>query len=120
MLERLTLGYGIALVLTGIIAYVATGAASVTSLIPAVIGVPILLAGIASMQPRWRTIALWVAFALVVILAFGTLRGVTGLLGGTLSTATMINTVLFLVSIGYLVTAFSVLRGKDVGAAPVQ
>lgn len=120
MLERLTIGYGAALIITGIVAYVATGAESITALLPSFAGVPILVAGIVAMQTQWNRVALWVAFALVLILGLGSLQGVFGLLGGDVTTASVLNTFIFFVSLAYLVVAFSILRRGEPGSAPVQ
>ena len=46
-MARLTVAFGAVLILTGVITYFATGRESVTALIPAFIGGPIVLAGVA-------------------------------------------------------------------------
>ena len=97
-----TIGFGVGLILVGVITYIATGGASVTALIPAFVGVPVLLAGIVALRAGWRLYGLYAACALSALMALGTLRGVIGLLGGTVSTATVINTVLLVTSVGFL------------------
>ncbi|WP_047864209.1 hypothetical protein [Rubrobacter aplysinae] len=101
-MSRLTLGFGVVLVLTGVISYFAMGRQSVTALIPAFIGVPLSLAGLVSMQPRWRSYGLYAAAGLGLLLSLGALRGVFGLLGGAFSFAAVVNTILFVASVGFL------------------
>lgn len=48
---RLAVGFGAVLVLLGIGAYIASGAASMTSMIPAFFGVPIAACGFVAMNP---------------------------------------------------------------------
>jgi hypothetical protein len=102
-MPNLTIAFGIVLILTGIIAWAGTGQESLTSLLPTVAGIPIVIAGMIAVTPQRRRIALYVAAGLVAILALGTLRGVGILLGGDAGTASIINTVLFVLSVGYLV-----------------
>lgn len=102
-MPNLTIAFGIMLILTGIIAWVGTGQESLTSLLPTIAGIPIAIAGMIAVNPARRRIGLYVAAGLVAILALGTLRGVGILLGGDASTASIINTALFVLSVGYLV-----------------
>lgn len=101
-MPNLTIAYGITLILTGIIAWAGTGQESLTSLLPTIAGIPIAIAGMIAINPERRRIALYVAAGLVAILALGALRGVGILLGGDVRTASIINTVLFVLSVGYL------------------
>src|ERR671913_924914 len=102
-MARLTVAFGAALILIGVITYFATGQESVTALIPAFIGGPVLLAGLVSLRTEWRSYGLYAAAALVVLLlALGTLRGTFGLLGGEVSSATVINAVLLVASVGFV------------------
>ena len=109
-MPNLTIIYGIVLILTGFIAYFGTGQESVTSLLPSIAGIPIVIAGMVAVNPERRKIGLYVAVALVAILALGTLRGVGILIGGDVNTASIINTALFLLSVGYLGVFFYRLR----------
>lgn len=93
------------LVLIGVITYFATGGASVTALIPAFIGVPMLVAGFLITRSGTSSLGLYLAAALALLMALGTLRGVSGLFGGEVSTATVVNVVLLLMSVGYLIVA---------------
>ena len=108
---RLTVGFGVGLILTGVISYFATGQQSVTALIPAFFGGLILIAGLASLRPEWRSYGLYAAAGLTLLLALGTLRGAFGLLGGEVSSATVINTILLVASIGFLALCVRDLRG---------
>lgn len=114
-MARLTIAFGAALVLVGVVTYFATGQESVTALIPAFVGAPVLLAGLVSLRPGWRSYGLYAAAGLVLLLALGTLRGTIGLLGGEVSSATVINTVLLVASIGFLVLCVRDLRGRNRG-----
>jgi hypothetical protein len=76
-MARLTVAFGAALILIGVITYFATSQESVTALIPAFIGGPVLVAGLVSLRTEWRSYGLYAAAALV--LALGTLRGTFGL-----------------------------------------
>lgn len=105
--------FGAALVLTGAIAYLATGQQSVTALIPAFIGAPPVLAGLAALRPRWRSHGLYVATGLGLLLAVGTLRGVFGLLDGEVPAAAVINTVLLAATAVFLALCIRELRGRS-------
>jgi uncharacterized membrane protein (DUF441 family) len=54
---RATIVFGVGLILVGVFAYLATGGASVTALIPALVGVPMLLAGVVALRVGWRSTA---------------------------------------------------------------
>ena len=114
---RLTLGFGVVLVLIGVVTYFATGRESITAMIPAFIGLPVLLAGFLITRPGTRSFGLYLAIALALLMAFGTLRGVAGLFEGDLSSSTVINVVLLLMSAGYLVAAArEVFAGRKSGS----
>jgi hypothetical protein len=109
-MPNLTIIYGIVLILTGFITYFGTGQESATALLPSIAGIPIAIAGMIAQNPARRRIGLYVAVALVAILAFGTLRGVTALVGGDATTASIVNTVLFVLSVGYLAVFIYMMR----------
>jgi hypothetical protein len=108
---RATIVFGVGLILVGVFTYLATGGASVTALIPAFVGVPMLLAGVVALRAGWRLYGLYAACALALLMGLGTLRGVIGLLGGQVSTATVINAVLLVASVVFLVFCFREIRG---------
>jgi hypothetical protein len=114
-MARLTVTFGVALILVGVIMYFATGQQSVTALIPAFVGVPVLLAGLVSLRPEWHSYGLYAAAGLVLLLALGTLRGTFGLIGGEVSPATVINTVLLVASVGFLALCGRYLWGRNRG-----
>jgi hypothetical protein len=75
-MTSLSLITGIALVTIGVIAYAVTGGASVTALIPALLGVLIGGAGIAAnCKPELRRHLLHGAMAVALLGALGSLRG---------------------------------------------
>ena len=113
-MARLTVAFGAALILIGVITYFATGQESVTALIPAFIGGPVLLAGLVSLHTEWRSYGLYAAAGLV-LLALGTLRGTFGLLGGEVSSATVINAVLLVASVGFVALCVRDLRSRNRG-----
>lgn len=109
-MANLTIVFGIVLILTGFITYFGTGQESATALLPSVAGIPIVIAGMIAGNPKRGRIPLYVAVGLVVILALGTLRGVSALFGGDTTTAAIVNTVLFVLSIGYLAVFVYMMR----------
>jgi hypothetical protein len=110
-MPNLTIVFGSALILTGAIVYFATGQESMTALLPSVAGIPIAIAGMIAVNRERRRAALYVAVALVALLALGTLRGVAALIGGETGTAPVVNTLLFIVSVGYLAVFMILMRG---------
>lgn len=102
---KMTLGFGAVLVLIGVFTYFATGSESVTALIPAFIGVPVLLAGFLATRSGTYSIGLYLAIALTLLMVYGTFRGVGSLLGGDLSSSTVISIALLLMSLVYLAAA---------------
>jgi hypothetical protein len=65
-----TIGFGGALVLLGLVGYVATGAQSPTALIPAAVGLVLLVLGLLARRPGARMHAMHGA-ALVALVGFG-------------------------------------------------
>lgn len=101
-MPNFTVIFGSALILTGAIVYFATGQESLTAMLPSVAGIPVAIAGMVAMNPQRRRVALTVAAGLVGLMALGTLRGVFKFLAGDVTTASTVNTLLFVVSMGYL------------------
>jgi hypothetical protein len=88
-MARLTVAFGAALILIGVITYLRT---------------------------EWRSYGLYAAAGLVLLLlALGTLRGTFGLLGGEVSSATVINAVLLVASVGFVALCVRDLRGRNRG-----
>lgn len=69
----IVIGFGSALVLLGIGAYVGSEMASVTALIPAFFGAAVLVCGVAASRPRWARGAVIGASAVAVLGVVGSL-----------------------------------------------
>ena len=78
-MAKITIGFSLALVLIGVISYVATGMEHVTALIPAFLGVPILILGVLALNEGRRKHAMHAAVVLALLGLLGTLRGLTQL-----------------------------------------
>jgi hypothetical protein len=77
-MPNLTIGFGVALILTGIGAYFVSDGASVTAFIPSFIGLPMILAGWAMTRPRFYAVGLYGAIGLAVVMIVGSMRGILG------------------------------------------
>lgn len=114
--SSLTVWFGVGLVLIGVLGYVVSGAASITALIPAAIGVLMLGAGALMARTGLRSVGLALAVVLAALLAYGSTRGVAGLLSGDVSASTVISSFLLVVSIAFVVVAVrKALRGRRTG-----
>jgi hypothetical protein len=108
-MPRLTLVIGGVLTLLGILAYVLTAAASLTALIPAVVGVLLIACGLlAERRPATRRHAIHAALAVALLGALGSLMQVAKLgevVAGTAErpVAVIVSTVMFLLLVYYLV-----------------
>ncbi|MEQ8850238.1 MAG: hypothetical protein RIB32_00485 [Phycisphaerales bacterium] len=100
------LGLGLAMILTGVIAYVITSFASVTALIPAFFGVPIAFCGVAALKPA-RVKAAGIAAIVLALLGLGGTgsRLVPMILDGSivLNAATVVQIVFTLLAVGVIV-----------------
>ena len=85
-MHTLALWIGLALVVIGLVAYVGSGAASVTALVPSVLGVILAaLGGFAIARPEARRHAMHAAAAVALLGFLGSLQGIPAffaLLGG--------------------------------------
>lgn len=73
----LTCIYGACLIVLGVVGYAVTGAVSVTALIPAFVGVPVLLCGIlGACRESLRKHVMHVASALALLAVLGTIPGI--------------------------------------------
>ena len=81
-ITNLITGFGILLVVVGVVAYIVTKADSITALIPTFIGIPMLIAGYATTRPKFRVWGLWGAIALAVLMIIGSARGITSFING--------------------------------------
>jgi len=142
-LTKLTIGYAIFLIVVGVGSFVladtddtdvadedtsavvtanaeettdnAEDSASITALIPTFIGIPLLLAGIATTNPNLGRYGGMASVGLVALLALGSLRGVFLLLGAAfgddeITYPMVLQTVLVLLSGVYLYLAFQHIR----------
>jgi len=71
---RLTLIGALVLIITGVGFYLGTGMASMTALIPAFLGIPLLLCGLMAKSPGAVKIAMHVAALIVLLGALGSSR----------------------------------------------
>jgi hypothetical protein len=117
-MTKATIGFGGALVLLGVAAYLISGLASVTALIPAFIGVIVLGLGVlARKAPGMARIAVIAAVVLAVLAVFGSVRGVTGftalLTGGEVERpiAAVAQTFTLLLSLAYLAVSTRLFLG---------
>jgi len=78
-MAKVSIGFGIALILLGVVGYVATGAQSPTALIPAAVGLVLVVLGILARNPNMRMHAMHGA-ALAGLIGFaGSVGGVAQL-----------------------------------------
>jgi hypothetical protein len=78
-MQRLTIIFGIALILLGAGGYISSGRASVTALIPAFFGLPLLLCGFLSIKESRRMMVMHIAILIGLFGAIGS--GVMGFPG---------------------------------------
>lgn len=78
-MAKLTIALGVILIALGLAGYFGAGRASLTALIPAFFGLPLLLLGIAALDDRWRKHAMHGALLLALLGAAGSARGLTKL-----------------------------------------
>jgi hypothetical protein len=75
-MTRLTVVIGAVLVVLGVVVYVATAAASVTALIPSLVGVLLLLCALLARKPGWHRHGIHAALVVALLGALGTLMNV--------------------------------------------
>ncbi|MHC4093295.1 MAG: hypothetical protein ACYSVY_24000 [Planctomycetota bacterium] len=74
-MAKITIGLGLVLIALGVGGYFGTGRASVTALIPAFFGLPLLLLGLAALKQPLRKHAIHVAVVIGLLGIAGTARG---------------------------------------------
>jgi hypothetical protein len=110
-MPRITVLTGAILIVLGVASYLATGRASVTALIPAFFGLPILILGWLATRVTWRRHAMHAATGLALLGLLGSARGVpatiTLLSGSTVErpAAAVAQSVMALVCLVFLVLA---------------
>jgi hypothetical protein len=101
-MQRLTLVIGGILVVLGVVAYVATGAASVTALIPAFVGLLLVICGvIAGRGEKARMHATHAALLIALLGAIGALMRVITV--AALTPAVIVSAIMFVLLVVYLV-----------------
>ena len=78
-MTTITRGLGAALVAVGVVAYVVTGADSITALIPAALGIVILVLGVLAGRPALHQHAIHGALVVALLGVLGTLMNVADL-----------------------------------------
>ena len=74
-MAKITIGFGLVLIALGLGSYFGTGQASLTAMIPAFAGLPLLLLGLVALNERMRKTAMHVAVALGLLGFAGTVGG---------------------------------------------
>ena len=74
-MAKITIGLGFVLIGLGLGSYFGTGRASVTALIPAFFGLPLLLLGLVALNERMRKTAMHIAVVIGLLGFAGTVRG---------------------------------------------
>jgi hypothetical protein len=122
-MTRLTVVIGSVLVVLGVVGYAATAAASVTALIPSLVGVLLLLCAAAAGRPGWHRHGIHAALVVALLGALGTLMNVVRIgevFAGTAErpAAVIESTVMFVLLVGYLVMGVrSFVAARRTGAA---
>lgn len=106
-MTTITLAVGAVLTVLGIAGYALTGAASLTALIPSLVGLLILLCGFLARQEKLRRHAIHGALAVALLGALGSLMNVVKIgqvFAGTAQrpTAIVVSTIMFVVLVGYV------------------
>jgi hypothetical protein len=86
-LASTTIGIAAALIVTGVVGYVATDRQSATALIPAVLGLLLLAFGWLARNQAYRKHAMHAVAVVALLGLLGTIRGLIRLLGGTMTPA---------------------------------
>lgn len=107
-MTRLTQAVAVILILTGVITFIATGASSVTALIPAFVGIAIGVCGVLAMREKLRRHSIHLALVFALIGALGSLMNVVKigqLFAGTAERpgAIIESLILFVVTVVYLI-----------------
>lgn len=105
-MTRLALAVGGLLTLTGIVGYIATGAVSVTALIPSVVGVLMLACGAIAAKESMHHHGIHASLLIAVLGAIASLMNVAKLgelIAGTAErpSAIVLSLILFVVTLGY-------------------
>ncbi len=74
-MAKITIGLGLVLIALGLGGYFGTGRESVTALIPALFGLPLLILGLVALSERRRKTAIHIAVGIGLLGFAGTVRG---------------------------------------------
>jgi uncharacterized membrane protein len=108
IMTQWTLLYAVSLLVLGLGAYLGTGAQSATALIPAFLGIPILICGLVALKTGRPKVPLHIALVLGLLGVLGGAMGLAhlpALLSGSevpRPTATVTQSFLFFLSVGYM------------------
>jgi hypothetical protein len=78
-MARTTIFFGVALIVLGVVSYVATGAVSITALIPAAFGIVLALLGVVALNEHRRKHAMHFAVLIGMLGILGTFRGLAAM-----------------------------------------
>lgn len=78
-MAKMTVWFGVALVVLGIVGFVGSGAASATALIPAVFGIALVVLGYAGQQEERRALTMHIAVVVALLGFLGSAMGVADL-----------------------------------------
>lgn len=78
-MAKITVWFGLGLMALGIVGYIGSGAESFTALIPAVLGLVLVVLGVVGAQESRRMMAMHIAVLVAVIGIFGSVGGLTSL-----------------------------------------
>jgi hypothetical protein len=107
-MTRLTFAIGGILTVVGIVAYVVTGAASVTALIPTFVGLLLLVCAVLARRPTLHRHSIHAALVIAVLGAAGSLMNVVKLgdvFAGTAQrpSAVVVSTIMFVLLVLYII-----------------
>ena len=122
---RFTTTLGVALVILGIGAYVLTSAVSITALIPAFVGVPLLACAALARSATRRRPALWGALAIALLGALGSAMNAVKIgeaIAGTAQrpSAVWVSTIMFVLLVAYLVVGVRAVLRSRTGSPVVE
>jgi len=115
-----TLGYGLCLVLIGVLGYLGSGRASPTALIPAAIGAVLLVCGALARSEKLRMHAVHAALVVALLAILGTASGLWGLIKWAMGTpppfplAVVARVLTLGLSVGYLVLGIRSFRAARI------
>lgn len=101
-MTTVTRATGAVLIVVGVVAYVATGAASVTALAPAVLGLPILVLGLVAGRESLHRHVIHAALVVALLGVLASLPMVVDLLGGEVGGAEVTSAAMALVCAVYV------------------